>query len=143
MRDEAADASQRSDPADETPDRWQQRSGFSVFFDTQLDGPGRRTRIYHEETGAETTLAGFEPTAWVSWMLERLRSAQPPAEAAGATAAVVAMEIMDVRLAGNPVPGADGSTMGVELRLRVTGMAELHRALGAKMVGVLFGSEPP
>jgi hypothetical protein len=83
MRNEAADASPRPGPAGETVrDRWEQRSGFSVFFDIQLDGPGRRTRIYHEETGAETTLTSFEPTAWVSWMLERLRSTQPPAAAA-------------------------------------------------------------
>jgi hypothetical protein len=46
-----------------------------VFFDVQPDGTGhlrRRTRIYHEESGAEATFGGFEPAAWVGWILDRL-----------------------------------------------------------------------
>jgi hypothetical protein len=140
---------QPSGPADdEVPGRWQQRAGFSVFFDVQPTGPGgpgelrRQTRLYHDETGDETTFPGYEPTGWVRWMLDRLRSAQPPSEAAGATASVVSMEIIDVRPAGDPMPGAGEDSAGVELRLRVTGLAELHRMLGAKVVGILSGPEP-
>ena len=73
-------------------------------------------------------------------MLDRLGSAQP--EATGTTAAVVMMEIIEARLTGDPAPGAGGDSVGVELQLRVTGIAELHRALGAKVVGVLFGPGP-
>jgi len=62
-------------------------------------------------------------------------------EATGTTAAVVTMEIIDARLTGDPAPGG-GDSVGVELQLRVTGIAELHRALGAKVVGVLFGPGP-
>jgi len=51
------------------------------------------------------------------------------------------MEIIDARLTGDPAPGG-GDSVGVELQLRVTGIAELHRALGAKVVGVLFGPGP-
>ena len=57
-----ADGGQPSAPSDVVPGRWQQRAGFSVFFDAQATGPGgsgelrRRTRLYHEETGNETTL---------------------------------------------------------------------------------------
>ena len=141
MRDGAGDAPQESGPASGVvPDRWQQRSGFSIFFDIQPGGPGRRTRLYHEETGDETTFAGVDPTEWVGWMLDRLGSAQPLAEAAAATATVVSLEIIDAKLTGNPVPGADDDSVRVELRLRVTGLAELHRMLGAKVAGVLFGS---
>jgi hypothetical protein len=127
------------------PGRWQQRAGFSVFFDVQPTGPRelrRRTRLYHEETGDETTFPGAEPAHWVRWMLDRLGSARPPSEPAGPTASVVSMEIIDVRPAMNRTPGPSDGSEGAELRLRVTGMAELHRMLGAKVVGILFGPEP-
>jgi hypothetical protein len=130
------------------PDRWQQRAGFSVFFDVQPAGPGgqgelrRRTKLYHEESGDETTFGSWEPADWVRWMLDRLRSARPPSKAASATVSVVSMEITDVRPAGDLASVAGGDTVAVELRLRVTGMAELHRMLGARVVGVLFGPGP-
>ena len=130
---------------DTTPDRWQQEAGFSVFFDLQPGEPGgpeRRTRLYHEETGDETTVRGWEPAGWVRWMLGRLRSAPPPSEAAGAAASVVSVEITDVRLAGDPASAAGGDTVAVEVRVRVTGLAELHRMLGARVAGVLFGPGP-
>ncbi len=73
-------------------------------------------------------------------MLDRLGSVR--SEATGVTASVVTMEIIDARLTGDPAPGTSGDSIGVELRLRVTGIAELHRALGAKVVGVLFGPGP-
>ena len=137
MRNGPADGGQPSGAADDAaPRRWQQRAGFSVFFDVQPGEPGQRTRLYHEETGDEITLPGCEPADWVRWMLDRLGSAQ--SGATGTTAAVVTMEIIDARLTGDPAAGG-GDSVGVELQLRVTGIAELHRALGAKVVGVLFG----
>jgi hypothetical protein len=126
------------------PGRWQQQAGFSVFFDTQPAGPGDRrwrTRLYHEETGDQATFPGSGPTDWVRWMLGRLGSAQPPSEP-GAPTSVVSMEIIDVRLVGKPSRSGGDDSVGVELRLQVTGMAELHRALGARVVGVVFGPEP-
>ncbi len=38
--------------------------------------------------------------------------------------------------------GATASLVSVELKLRVTGMAELNRALGARVFGGLFGPGP-
>jgi hypothetical protein len=125
------------------PGRWQQRAGFSVFFDTQPVGRGElrwRTRLYHEETEDQTTFPDSGPTDWVRWMLDRLE-AQPPSEP-GASASVVSMKIIDVRLVGKPQLSVGDDSVGVELRLQVTGMAELHRALGARVVGVVFGPEP-
>ena len=140
-----ADGGQPSGPADErVPGRWQQRAGFSVFFDVRpggLDELRRRARLYHEETGDETAFRGWEPTDWVRWMLDRLGSARPPSEPAGAAASLVSMEIIDVRLVGDVAPGAGDDSVAVELQLRVTGMAELNRTLGARVVGVLFGPE--
>lgn len=46
------------------------------------------------------------------------------------------------RRVGHPTPGTGDGTVSVELKLRVTGMAELNRTSGAKVVGVLFGPEP-
>ena len=141
-----ADRGQPSGPSDDTvPGRWEQRAGFSVFFDVQPSGPGEllpRIRLYHEETGDETTFSGWEPAGWVRWMLGRLRSAQPPSGPAGEPASLVSMEIIDVRLAGDQAPGPEDDSVAVELRLRVSGMAGLHRTLAARVVGVLFGPGP-
>jgi hypothetical protein len=127
------------------PGRWRQQGGFSVFFDTRPGETGERrwrTRLYHEETGDEATFPDSEPMEWVRWMLGRLEPAQLPSERNGTLASVVFMEIIDARLAGDPVSGAGDDSVGVELRLRVTGMAELYRALGARVVGVVFGPQP-
>lgn len=101
MDSERADSGQPSGPP--SPGRWAQRAGFSVFFDVQPGEPGeplRRTRLYHEESGNETTFSGWEPTDWARWLLDRLRSAQPPSEPAGAHASLVSMEIIDGRVVG-------------------------------------------
>jgi len=147
MDNGSADGGQPSGPADAVPGWWQQRAGFSVFFDAQPTRPGapgerrRRARLYHEETGDETTLRGWEPADWVRWMLDRLGSAQP-SEPGGATASLVSMEIVNVRLVGDTPPRTGDDTVAVELQLRVTGMAELRRTLEARVVGVLFGPYP-
>jgi hypothetical protein len=148
MRDEPAESGLPPEPADAIADRWHQRAGFSVFFDVRAPGRGRpgerrrRTRLYHEETGDETMLPGWGPTDWVKWMLDRLSAARPPSEPAGEAVSVVSMEIIDARLAGDPAPGAPDDTVAVELQLRVSGIAELNRTLAAKVVGILFGSDP-
>jgi hypothetical protein len=147
MRNEPADGGQPSGPAGALPDPWQQRAGFSVFFDVRSPGPERpgdlprRTRLYREETGDDTMFPGWEPTDWVKWMLDRLGSAGPPSELPGAAASLVSMEIVEARLTGDPAPGAGDDVIAVELKLRVSGMAELNRTLAARVVGVLFGSD--
>jgi len=147
MRNEPADGGQPSGPAGAPPDRWQQRAGFSVFFDVRSPGPSRpgdlhrRTRMYHEESGDDTMFPGWGPTDWVKWMLDRLGSARPPSESADAAASLVSMEIIDARLVGDPAPGGGEDVIAVELKLRVSGMAELNRTLAARVVGVLFGSD--
>jgi hypothetical protein len=130
--------------AGEVPDPWRQQAGFSVFFDTRPGLPGQlrwRTRLYHEESADESTFLGNEPTGWVRWMLDRLGSARPHLQPVGSPISVVSLEIIDAQLIGDPEGiGADCAT--VELQLRVTGLDELHRALGAQVAGVLFGPEP-
>ncbi len=139
MRDGPEDGAQPAGAAaDEVPDRWHQLAGFSVSFDTRPGLPGRvhwRTRLYHEESAEEATLAGNDAASWVRWILDRLGSARPLPEPVGA---LVSMEIINVRLAGDPTGPGDAK---VELQLRFTGLDELHRALGARVVGALFGPE--
>jgi hypothetical protein len=128
--------------AREAPDRWHQDAGFSVFFESRSGLPGElrsRTRLYHEESAQETIVVGNEPTAWVRWMLDRVRSEQPLSKQ-DAQASLVSLEIIDARMVGDP-NGVTDDSVSVELRLRVTGLDELHRAVGARVVGVLFGPE--
>jgi hypothetical protein len=147
MRDEPAESAPPPGPADAISDRWRQRAGFSVFFDVRSPGRGgpgdrrQRTRLYHEETGDETMLPGWGPTEWVKWVLDRLSAARPPSEPAGEAASVVSMEIVDARVVADPAPGARGDAVAVELRLRVSGMAELNQTLAARVAGILLGSE--
>jgi len=120
---------------EDASDRWEQHAAFSIFFDTRPGLPGElrwRTRLYHDESADEVTLSGTEPTGWVRWMLGRLGSAQPLSEPVDA---LVGIEIIDVRLTGSP----GGGDATVELQLQVTGLDGLHRALGARVLGVLFG----
>jgi hypothetical protein len=130
--------------ADEVPAPWHQQAGFSVFFDTRAGLPGQlrwRTRLYHGESADESTFLGHEPTGWVRWMLDRVGSAQPRLQRIGSPVSLVSMEIIDAQLIGDP-KGTSDDRVRVELQLRVTGLDELHRALGATVVGVLFGPEP-
>jgi hypothetical protein len=134
--DPANDVQPPGAAADEVPDRWHQHAGFAVFFDTQPGLPGElrwRTRLHHQETADEITLSGDDPASWVRWMLDKLGSAQPLSEMVDA---LVSMEIIDVHLAGDPKGPGDAK---VELQLRVTGLDELYRTLGARVVGALFG----
>lgn len=128
----------------DVPDRWHQDAGFSVFFDSRSGLPGElrsRTRLYHEESAEETTVPGNEPTTWMGWILDRVRSAQPPSKPPlDAQVSLVSMEIIDARMAREP-DGPSDDSVRVELRLRVTGLDEVHRAVGARVVGVLFGPE--
>jgi hypothetical protein len=143
-RDGPVNGTRPAAAAGEVSAPWNQQAGFSVFFDTRPGLPGQlrwRTRLYHEESADESTFLGNEPTGWVRWMLERLGSAQPRLQTADSPVSLVSMEIVDAQLIGD-TKGVGDDCVKVELQLRVTGLDELHRALGAKVVGVLFGPEP-
>jgi hypothetical protein len=128
--------------ARDAPDRWHQNAGFSVFFESRSGLPGElcsRTRLYHEESAEETVVVGTEPTAWVRWMLDRVRSEQllsKPVPAAPAT--LLSLEVVEARIIPDP-NGASDDSVSVVMQLRVTGLDELYRAVGARVVGVLFG----
>jgi hypothetical protein len=52
-----------------------QQAGFSLFFDTVSNEQGVQvwqTRLYHEESGEESTFQGADQASWVNWILERV-----------------------------------------------------------------------
>jgi hypothetical protein len=143
-RDGPVNGARPAAAAGEVPAPWRQQAGFSVFFDTRPGLPGQlrwRTRLYHEESADESTFLGDEPARWVRWMLDRVGSAQPRLQQVGSPVSLVSMEIIDAQLVGGP-KGIGDDCVTVELQLRVTGLDALHRALGATVVGALFGLEP-
>jgi hypothetical protein len=83
------------------------------------------------------TFPGWDPAEWMGWILSRPGLAGAASGAIGATASVITIEITGARLVGTARPGDDRTE--IELRLRVSGLPELHRALGATVAGVLFG----
>jgi hypothetical protein len=73
--DAGSDALAGGDPAD-SRGRRRQMAGFSIFVDQVVNAHGRQqhweTRLYHAESGMETTLAGVRPEQWIAWILERI-----------------------------------------------------------------------
>lgn len=131
--------------------RWEQRAGFSLFFDVSHDDEGRehwQTRLYHEEAGDEATLPGARATLWTSWLLDRLGPAgNEPARPAGASTLAgqrvhdLTVEIVGARLAGgDSVPeGSRSDAVRVEVELRISGLPDLQRALGAAVIDAVLG----
>jgi len=122
--------------------RRRQQAGFSVFLDQVVDAGETRweTRLYHAESGAETTLPGAAPDQWIAWILGRLQPAGvtevPLAGTASRTAVEVAsVEILDVTVAGDDA--ADGGplrTIRAQLVVQLTGVAGLEREIGSRVL---------
>jgi hypothetical protein len=84
-------------------DRRRQRAGFSIFVDQVVDqGGGQRweSRLYHAESGAETTLPGASPDQWLAWVLEHLGTqatlTEGRREPIHPAVEVLAVEVLDV-----------------------------------------------
>ena len=96
--------------------QWHQHAGFSLFFDYELDEEGKQswqtrvwqTRVYHDETGAETQFPGIEPHLWVNWILQQadlpvdvesdLIAAETPVSATAVTPNPAQVSILDVQI---------------------------------------------
>lgn len=134
------DAAQRGEP----DPIWTQRAGFSVLFDhTAAADDVWRTRIYHDETGQETVLAGADALRWPRWILARLTPhRKPDGEYAGwpsasdpaATVHDVAVEIVEVRLLDRSAEAADIERARVVVDVRVRGLAALEQRLGTAVI---------
>ena len=120
-----------------------QKAGFSVFLDQIVDESGEthwETRLYHAESGAETTLPGKAPDQWISWILDRMRSAaaaELPAEEATSRAAmeVASVEILDVTfLGGAAADGESLHTIRAQLIVQLSGLAGLEQEIGSRVL---------
>jgi hypothetical protein len=122
--------------------RRRQQAGFSVFLDQFVDAgeTGWETRLYHAESGAETTLPGVAPDQWIAWILDRLQPAGatdvPVAGASSRTAVKVAsVEILDVTVSeGDGADGSSLSTMRAQLIVQLAGVAGLEREIGSRVL---------
>jgi hypothetical protein len=127
-----------------------QAGGFSLFFDVVCDEHGEKvwqTRIYHEESGQEVVLPGIESGPWAAWILSH---ALPDVERRGAPAREpphrsssvhsLNVRILGARLAdGDRAPGHPDDR-SVEVRLQVSGLPEVERALGRAALGAVLGT---
>lgn len=124
-------------------DQWTQRAGFSVLFDVVV-GPTAdelwRTRIYHDETGEETELVGPVAAHWPRWLLDRLEPYGPADRGdrvpTGPETVLheVAIEIVDVRILSRTPETGRIERVRLEADLRIDGLAELERRLGAAVL---------
>jgi hypothetical protein len=120
--------------------RRRQQAGFSVFLDQLVDAGETRweTRLYHAESGAETTLPGVAPDQWIAWILDRLQpsgAADVPLEGTPSDTAVevVSVEILDVTVGEDD---AEGSlrTIRAQLVVQLSGVAGLEREIGSRVL---------
>lgn len=120
-----------------------QRAGFSIFLDQVADDQGRHhweTRLYHAESGLETTLAGASPEHWVAWILERLERAEmedPDSrlELRRAVIELATVEIDDVTVADRRAPGGGSlHTITARVTVQLIGVGRLEREIGAQIL---------
>jgi len=131
-------------PAPEPPDR-RQTAGFSVFLD-EVAGPAGttrwETRLYHAETGAETTLPGVNPDAWVDWMLGHAGAPHPRRRRRGPAIEVGAVEIVGVTAEERTDGTTSVHTVTAEVLIRLDGVAGLERHLGAQLLRGIAAHAP-
>jgi len=120
-----------------------QQAGFSVFLDQIVDESGEthwETRLYHAESGAETTLPGASPDQWIGWILDRMRPVsaeelRPESGTSRAAVEVVSVEILDVTFVGDDAPGPEPlQALKAQLVVQLTGVAELEREIGSRVL---------
>lgn len=148
MHDEPATPGARGEPpgrpgreGGSSRGRWQQHAGFSVFFDSvagDAGGPVWRARLYHEETGDETTMPGGVRSDWVQWIIDRAGPDLP--EVGGAGTGALSVEVLSARIVAGPAIDDNVENLQVEAELRVSGLSTLHQAT---VIEVVFGTRPP
>jgi hypothetical protein len=128
-----------------------QQAGFSIFLDQVADEHGRRhweSRLYHAESGVETTLRGASPEHWIAWILERLgspdiESSDPQLESRRAVAEVASVEIEDVTVADDVERGGGSlHTIKARVTVQLAGVAPLEREIGSQILRGIADSPP-
>jgi hypothetical protein len=148
---------ERADPP--TQRQWRQQAAFFVFVEASPPsvGEARQTRIYHEESGEEVTLAGFDQAAVIGWIAGRLRSERgdssvegerfgatgpEPGAPASFRSHLVRLELVQVGPAvRSGAAHGDEQELRVEVVLRAFGLGRLATSLGELVVGEIFSGE--
>jgi hypothetical protein len=128
-------------------DRRRQRAGFSIFVDQVVDQAGGQrweSRLYHAESGAETTLPGASPDQWLAWVLEHLgtqeRLTEGRREPIHPGVEVLAVEVLDVTVTEESTTQAE-STQRIAARvvIQLSGLSRLQRDIGSRVLSQLPG----
>jgi hypothetical protein len=131
------------------PTQRKQEAGFSIFLDRVVDEHGEHhweTRLYHAESGRETTIPGASPDQWIAWVLEQipaavLPEAQRPPEGSRGTLTVASVEILDVMVGeAEPTVAEPVHTVEARLIIQLTGVAVVERAIGSEVLRSIASS---
>jgi hypothetical protein len=129
--------------------RRQQKAGFSLFIDQLLDEAGNprwESRLYHNESGVETTFADAAPDEWIAWILERLGTA----DSTGAlieranrqtTVEIASVEMLDVSIEADESEAESIHTIKARLVVQLSGIARLEREIGSRVLGEIASSD--
>ncbi|MDX2378341.1 MAG: hypothetical protein QNM02_01110 [Acidimicrobiia bacterium] len=143
-----------------TGGEWRQRAAFFLFVEASPPALAevRQTRIYHEESGEEVTLAGFDQAAVIGWIAGRLRTESghstadadelpgatgpEPATPASFRSHLVRLDLVSVGPAArSPAAHGDEQEIRVEAVMRAFGLGRLATSLGELVVGEVFSGE--
>lgn len=126
-----------------------QQAGFSIFLDQVADDVGNNhweTRLYHAESGAESSLPGASPDEWVAWLMQQMASTgidrtAAPEGTAPASVRVASVDILDVHLSNEVIDGAEEiQTITAHVVVQVSGTAGLERDIGSRILNGLMAS---
>jgi hypothetical protein len=129
-------------------DRRRQRAGFSIFVDQVVDQAGGQrweSRLYHAESGAETTLPGASPDQWLAWVLEHLGTQETITEGRREpiypAVEVLAVEVLDVTVTEEDSATRAESTHKIAARvmIQLSGLSRLQRDIGSRVLSQLPG----
>jgi len=142
-RNSASDTSSE----DWSADQRRQRAGFSIFVDQVVDQAGGQrweARLYHAESGAETTLPGASPDQWLAWVLEHLGTQETLTgdcrEPIHPTVEVLAVEVLDVTVTKEPATQAESThRIAARVVIQLSGLTRLQREIGSRVLSQLSG----
>lgn len=128
-------------------DRRRQRAGFSIFVDQVVDQAGRQrweSRLYHAESGAETTLNGASPDQWIAWVLAHLRTEETFTEGCREpihpAVEVLAVEVLDVTVTEESASPAESThRIAARVVIQLSGLSRLQRDIGSRVLSQLPG----
>jgi len=119
-----------------------QRAGFSIFLDQMTDAQGQlrwETRLYHAESGVETTLPGVSPEQWIAWIIDQVAGELPaPVAGAGRRQAVLevaSVEILDVTVEEGPDDRSGGlHSIRAQVVIQLAGLGPVEREIGSRVL---------